>query len=740
MAVASGATLNLGAYSDTIGALALGGTLAGTGTLTASQYQLTGATVNANLGAGTLYNLGGTSVLNGTAGANTVTVQGGTLRLGASDRLASTATIGLASGATFDLGAYNQTVTGIAGTGTIALGTGRLTLSSGSNTGFGGAITGSGSIDKQGAGTLTLAGTFATTGRFDVSAGTLAFSGSTQGSMRVQGGTLIGGGTMAGALTISSGTFSPGGLATGGLGAINPIGSFTAGSLTVSGGTLLFDFGGASLNFASDSIKVNGTATLTGGTVQVNALTAAASDYRFNQLYTIVQANALTGTFANGSVFATVASNPNLKWRLRYDLAANAVVLQVQKNMEFNDGVAAGDTNTLAVANALGNSTTGNASDQWAATLNTITSLDTQQRVAAFKTLSGEALANVSTATISANNLFTDLLRRRVGDGGDALIGGGFASASLADVRTTSTAGNGFASALSGATLPGTDNGEAGNGGIWGQVYGSYQKLLGDRAHAGLDTTVAGVAMGVETRLDGFTAGIAGGVAQIDADMNSRYSTVSGNQYQLGGYLSYDAGSAFIAASGSWYSSDLNSKRTLAIGTTTALATGDIHANGYSVGVSGGFRTELANGLRLALIGSASKVRDQRDGFTENATGGLGLEMASANRDLFTAGAELRLGARVKTGAGMAMPWVSMGVRYNSGDLDTAGTVRFSGAPSGTGSFGVTGVRMAPVLGTLGVGIDARASRNVRLGIALEGSAGENTREGRASVRVKIGF
>ncbi|NYT43214.1 hypothetical protein HZY97_20740, partial [Sphingomonas sp. R-74633] len=64
----------------------------------------------------------------------------------------------------------------------------------------------------------------------------------------------------------------------------------------------------------------------------------------------------------------------------------------------------------------------------------------------------------------------------------------------------------------------------------------------------------------------------------------------------------------------------------------------------------------------------------------------------------------------------------------------------FSGAPTGTGSFGVSGVRIAPVLGTLGVGIDARASKNVRLGIALEGSAGENTREGRASVRVKIGF
>ncbi|NYT43215.1 autotransporter outer membrane beta-barrel domain-containing protein, partial [Sphingomonas sp. R-74633] len=278
------------------------------------------------------------------------------------------------------------------------------------------------------------------------------------------------------------------------------------------------------------------------------------------------------------------------------------------------------------------------------------------------------------------------------------------------------TAGNSFASALAGANLPGAGDGDSSKGGIWGQVYGGYQKLLGDGVHAGVDNTTAGVAMGLETRMDGFTAGIAGGVAQIDSDMDSRNSTVSGNQYQLGGYLSYDAGGAFVAASGSWYSSDLNSKRTLSLGSATSLATGDIHATGYSVGVTGGFRTELGNGLRLALIGTASKIRDQRDGFTESAAGGLGLQMASANRDLFTAGGELRLGASVKTGSGTAMPWVSMGVRYNSGDLDTVGTLRFSGAPTGTGSFGVSGVRIAPVLGTLGVGIDARASKNVRLG------------------------
>ncbi len=740
LAVSAGATFDLGAYDETVSLAGLGGTLAGSGTLTAAEVQLNGATVNANIGGGSVYNLTGVSTLNGTVGAGIVTVQAGTLRLGSNERLANNANLGVASGAVFDLAGYTETIGALAGTGTLALGTGKLVLSNSSEQSFGGAITGSGVFEKQGLGRLNLAGSFANTGRFDVTAGTLAFAGSSQGSMRVQGGTLIGSGNLAGTLTIASGTFSPGGLA-GTMGSTNPIGSWTVGSLVATGGSLLFDFGGTSFNFASDSIKVNGTATLSGGTVAVNALTSTANDYRFNQLYTIVQANSLTGTFANGSSFATVASNPNLKWRLRYDLVANAVVLQVQKNMEFNDGVAAGDTNTLAVANALSNSTTGNASDEWAATLNTITALNTAQRVAAFKSFSGEALANISTATISANNLFTGLLRQRIGDGSDALVGGGFAGASLADVRTTTTAGNSFASSLAGASLPGVDAaGEPSNGGIWGQVYGGYQKLLADGVHAGVENTTAGVAMGVETKLDGFTLGVAGGVAQIDSDMNSRGSTVSGNQYQLGGYASYDAGSLFVAASGSWYSGDFDSKRTLSLGTATSLATGDISSKGYSFGLTGGFRTELGNGLRLALIGSASKVHDKRDGFTERATGGLGLQVTSASRDLFTASGELRLGAQIKTGAGVAMPWVSAGVRYNSGDLDTLGAMRFAGAPTGTGSFGVAGTRIAPVLGTLGVGIDARASKNVRLGIALEGSAGENTREGRASVRVKIGF
>ena len=86
--VATGATFDLVANNDTVASLLLNGTLAGTGTLTAATYTLNAGTVNANLGAGTLTQASGASLLNGTEAATTVNINGGTLSLGASNRLA----------------------------------------------------------------------------------------------------------------------------------------------------------------------------------------------------------------------------------------------------------------------------------------------------------------------------------------------------------------------------------------------------------------------------------------------------------------------------------------------------------------------------------------------------------------------------------------------------------------------------------------------------------------------------
>ena len=57
-----------------------------------------GGTVNANLGLGTVNQTSGTTALNGTVDALAVNVNGGTLALGASDRLDNGATVTVGAG------------------------------------------------------------------------------------------------------------------------------------------------------------------------------------------------------------------------------------------------------------------------------------------------------------------------------------------------------------------------------------------------------------------------------------------------------------------------------------------------------------------------------------------------------------------------------------------------------------------------------------------------------------------
>ncbi|MBC6982150.1 autotransporter-associated beta strand repeat-containing protein [Caulobacter sp. 17J80-11] len=123
--VESGATFDLQGYDETVKEARLKGTLAGTGTLTAAEYQLNGATVDANLGEGVIYTVGGVSTLNGTAGAGQVHVAAGTLELGDDERLDDAALVAVMAEATLDLGGFDETVERLQLNGTLA-GTGTL--------------------------------------------------------------------------------------------------------------------------------------------------------------------------------------------------------------------------------------------------------------------------------------------------------------------------------------------------------------------------------------------------------------------------------------------------------------------------------------------------------------------------------------------------------------------------------------------------------------------------------------
>ncbi|MCY2988651.1 MAG: autotransporter-associated beta strand repeat-containing protein, partial [Planctomycetota bacterium] len=135
--VSSGAILDLNGKSETLGSLAGAGTVnLRNAILTTgadhSDTSFSGQLTNSV--AGNLVKTGtGTFTLSGTSNnyAGTTTVNAGTLQLGAAGVIPNSSAVTVASGATLDLNGYNETVTSLAGSGTVRTGTGTLTLSNG---------------------------------------------------------------------------------------------------------------------------------------------------------------------------------------------------------------------------------------------------------------------------------------------------------------------------------------------------------------------------------------------------------------------------------------------------------------------------------------------------------------------------------------------------------------------------------------------------------------------------------
>ena len=128
------------------------------------------------------------------------------------------------------------------------------------------------SLVKTGTGTLTLSGANTYAGPTSVTAGTLAVTGSLVSDVTVTGSIFGGSGSTSKTLTVQSGgTVAPG--------VLTPGTTFTTLNVTgnatfASGSTFVVNVNGQGQN---DKLAVGGTATLNGGTVNVNALSGRAS-------------------------------------------------------------------------------------------------------------------------------------------------------------------------------------------------------------------------------------------------------------------------------------------------------------------------------------------------------------------------------------------------------------------------------------------------------------------------------
>ncbi len=261
----AGGSLALGGNSDTVGSFAIsGGSLTGSGTVRAATYALSGGTVTANLGVGTM-TVTGNAALNGTSGATILNLNSGTLTLGSAGRLTATnaAVVTGSAGGAVALGG-NESVGSLAGAFNANLGSATLTTGNdNSSTTYSGILSGSGGLTKAGNGTFTISGTSSYTGATAVDGGRLLVNGQLGNTaVAVNAAGLLGGsGTILGDVTVnSSGTVSPG----------NSPGVLTVGSLSLLGGShTLMEITGTSASLY-DQIVGTGAGGLTyGGTLDL---------------------------------------------------------------------------------------------------------------------------------------------------------------------------------------------------------------------------------------------------------------------------------------------------------------------------------------------------------------------------------------------------------------------------------------------------------------------------------------
>jgi outer membrane autotransporter protein len=563
---------------------------------------------------------------------------------------------------------------------------------------YAGTMSGVGTLTKLGAGNLILTGTNSYNGATNVNAGTLSVNGSIASSTVTvnNGGTLGGNGALGNTTIASGGILAPG----------NSIGTLTVnGSLSFAAGSIYrveVDAAGA-----NDRINATGTATINGGTVDVQA---GAGTYQASTQYTIL--NAAGGRTGN---FAGVTSNlAFLTPTLGYD--ANNVFLTLTRN-DISFASVAVTPNQIAASTALQNA--GHAGDM--GTVQTaLTGLSAVQARAAYDAAGGAGIVALRRAGAGFTASFSSQLQARLGAQATAASGlaNSFTSRPvllaandhLSDLMApVSDAAPQKFSLASGDASSLSSSPDAASKGFWVRGNGGYGNTDSDGNAASSRLRSSGLSVGFDHELkDGVRLGVAAtaGTSRLSTDNNESGKTRS---TALAVYGSYATGPWNFSGSASmgWGKNHLD--RSITIGALNRVASSDFDNNTLSAYGEASYAIAM-NGWTLQPLAGVSLSRNKADGFTEAGAGALNLQVAEQTIN----SSKVMLGAKASFDTGRIRLEPRMVWAHEFGDLNTPMTAQFQGAATAS-PFQVSGATLKRDTLILGLGATGSISKGMDL-------------------------
>jgi uncharacterized protein with beta-barrel porin domain len=599
-----------------------------------------------------------------------------------------------------------------------------LYVMSGATATFGGAsstlagsISGDGGVAISSTGSVNFNGANTYLGPTDVQAGRLAINGSITSDVAIEPGAMLGGnGTITGNVT-NNGTLGPG----------NSIGTLTInGNYADTAGSTMqvqINNSGSTPGVNNDLTVVNGTATLNGATVNVQATPGT---YTPGTKYVFLEATSLNGTYSS----ITGLTGLNVHAELGYGdiLVGSTDYLTAYFTLVSNqsDYAAIAQTfNQYGVANYIDVNSL-NPTPQMQALIDELNELTVPEQRAALDQLTAEVNGTIAQLNVQGTTFLYMMLRRRVGSafaaGGLSGPGGGY----VTNNGPTGGSGGGSYGGASLVPVSQTTGRQAANWamplgrsyptwGGWTSGYGLGGSAQSDGNASGGVFGSGGTITAIERPLDESNLlGFFGAYSNMSLRLTCLSQSASANQGQLGSYYLRDMGKSYFLAAGSGGFTGYRETRRMAFCDLSATANGNYCGWTPSAYLERGMRWQRG-GTMLQPYAALQYIYVRQNSFTETCAGLLNQSVDGIDTHALRGLLGSRLSQTWQTNSGTAVFVPELRAAWMHEFLTPSTTLNAVFAPIGGGSFAARGLNFGRDWAVVGGGTQYIYNQNVSL-------------------------